>query len=97
MRGSILLILLVCIVVCSLCLSPIGTQDCQAAWDAPAAVCASGYCAVGERLVAGQPVRNVGRVALAPMRAIARLQPLRRTARAVGQVVAAPFRLLMRR
>jgi len=94
MRG---LILLMCVVACCLCLSPIGQQDCQAAWDAPAGVCANGYCAVGERLVAGEPLRNVGRVALAPFRAIAQVQPVRRTARAVGRAVAAPFRLLMRR
>lgn len=53
----------------------------------------------------GQPLRNVGRIALAPLRRLAAAQPLRRVGRAVAKLApgrrlarlaAAPFRALRR-
>ena len=72
MRGFFLL---VCLLACCLLLSPVGVQDAEAAWDCQP--CASGAC------VAGQPVRNVGRLAVAPVRAVLAVQPVRRVGRAV--------------
>jgi hypothetical protein len=69
MRG--LLILLAVLAVC-LCIVP------------PAeAQCAGGFCAA-PGLVQGQPVRNVGRVAVAPVRAVVAIQPVRSAARGVA-------------
>lgn len=81
MRGF--LIVMVCVIAVCLSLSPVGVQDCQAGWDSPSSMCTLGACGVGERLVAGQPARNLGRLAVAPIRAVIRTQPLRRAGRAV--------------
>lgn len=57
--------------------------------------CAAGVCAVRMRspgLVRGQPVRNVGRVIAAPVRAVLKAKPLRRAAAAI--VRARPIRRL---
>jgi len=94
MRG---LLILLCLVACCLLLSPIAAEDCQAAWDAPA--CSAGTC------VAGQPVRNVGRLAVAPVRAVLAVQPVRKVGRLIlaakpvrraAFVATAPVRLLLR-
>lgn len=94
MRG---LLILMCVVACCLLLSPLATPDCQAAWDAPA--CSAGAC------VAGQPVRNVGRLAIAPVRAVLAAQPVRKVGKLIAaakpvrraaRVATAPVRLLLR-
>ena len=95
MRGF--LICMVCLLACCLLLLPVGSQDCEAAWDCQP--CAAGAC------VAGQPVRNVGRLAVAPVRAVLAVQPVRRVGRAilvakpvrrVALVASAPVRWLLR-
>jgi len=58
----------------------------------PVAACTSRSCAAPQiaarltstRLKAGQPLRNAGRVATAPIQAVRAAKPLRRAARAVG-------------
>lgn len=91
MRG--LLILGLCLLVVGLLGSMAPAEVSAEGWSVgPTAVCAYGHCGVGERLLAGQPVRNVGRLAAAPVRALAALRPARRA----GRVAAAPFRLLFR-
>ena len=65
-----------------------------AAATVPVAACSSRSCAIphnaagptSTRLKAGQPLRNAGRVATAPIRAIRAAQPIRRVGAAIRSV-----------
>jgi len=90
MRG-----LLILLAVLAVCLFVVPTAEAR---------CVDGFCAA-PGLVQGQPVRNVGRVAFAPVRAVAAIQPVRSVARGVvalkplrraGKAALAPVRLVKR-